>query len=581
MDDRRTMNLKAIHATVARDTAGWVYSDSQEIGVTTSASTAHLARLGHNGDYGGNVQRDLSRWMRRMHHSELPINWSMITVWDSTGLHLVEQAFPQFLPHELFHATWQAGRTVFERTFFGPTGAAAVDEFWHEVRNADWYLEHPVSLEPALLPWSIPARMHGDEGQFTEHDNDSIIICSIHGELSTASTLDSRLLCFALPTSWVVQGRTLREAMRPHSWSWSVAFDFVMPSNDCDGNEITRADTWRYERRGMPIAGGYRLAFVGELADWAYHAKLHWPYLNVWNHNFCCHRCFASQVLLLLIYTALGPNAGWLDTVLSNAAFLASIPPEHWHSVLDIPGFHIRLMRVDVVHNLLLGMLQYNNGSIIWDLMLTGHFGALAHGTNTLLRSAHSRFFAWCCSQGVRCSQPRFTPGRLGMSEATNYPCLDGKAHNMRIVTAWLADETQLAADLASPHGQKRAALAYLQGDFLTAIESEVKYLSQDHALLQRILSSGYGMLFMLNDLANDMINSRRNLYHITPKFHQFVHLLMDVAHDMINPRTYQGYADEDFVGRIVEIAKMVHRSVISLRVLDHWSEMMGFRWSR
>ena len=119
--------------------------------------------------------------LRRSQPQQVPIYWSMIDVVDLSTLGKKPIWFPQYLPHELFHAAWCAGDEAFAGYFLGPDGPQAVEYFWNCVQHAAWYREHPVASEPALLPWMVPVRTHGDDGEYNMVDHDAAIICSVHG----------------------------------------------------------------------------------------------------------------------------------------------------------------------------------------------------------------------------------------------------------------------------------------------------------------------------------------------------------------------------------------------------------------
>eukprot|EP00969_Alexandrium_andersonii_P216113 9545998-Alexandrium_andersonii.AAC.1 len=81
-----------------------------------------------------------------------------------------------------------------------------------------------------------------DDAAFTSLHNTKLMIFSLHGELCTSlSSLDSRLLSFAIPDHRLVEGITLRQLLEPWKWSWQQAFQNRYPTLDYNGKRIPEA----------------------------------------------------------------------------------------------------------------------------------------------------------------------------------------------------------------------------------------------------------------------------------------------------------------------------------------------------
>ncbi len=104
---------------------------------------------------------------------------------------------PIYLPHEVFAAAHEAGcfPQVFGETF---------GKFWDVVRDSTWGQDHPAFEREPLLKWTVPMRMHGDDAVMKSLQNQKLVIVSFHSEMSRRSTLQSRLLCFAVRDKYLV-----------------------------------------------------------------------------------------------------------------------------------------------------------------------------------------------------------------------------------------------------------------------------------------------------------------------------------------------------------------------------------------
>ena len=112
--------------------------------------------------------------------------------------------------------------------------------------------------------------------------------------------------------------------------------------------------------------------------------------------------------------------------------------------LFSVPGFHIELVHYDWMHCFNLGVLQFVLGNILTELCEEGRFGRFAGEARVRvglqLRRAWQKFKRFAKNQGLRHSQPAFTPGSISWPE---WPLLKCKAANATRVLAWLADVLQ------------------------------------------------------------------------------------------------------------------------------------------
>ena len=67
------------------------------------------------------------------------------------------------------------------------------------------------------------------------------------------------------------------------------------------------------------------------------------------------------------------------------------------------------------------------------------------------------------------------------------------------------------------------------------------------------------------------MLRSPRKLWKFSPKHHLFLHLCEVQAVQYGNPRFYWVYADEDVVGRLIEVAETCHPWTMPGTALFKW----------
>ena len=204
--------------------------------------------------------------------------------------------------------------------------------------------------------------------------NRKLIIVSIHAEMCTLPSMQSRLLSFAIRDK-LLGPRALNKLLGVLAWSMNVAFGRKWPSRDHKGDPLPAASgrqpgAHRYRTRSSPLAGPYRFAYVGSLGDQDWHDMVYKPLLNSWRHNFCCFRCSASRVFRALHFLDFSDAAGWRLTTILNHILLSGIAPEDLHPFMAVFGWHLMLIRLDWMHAHLLGVAQIANGSILWELLM-------------------------------------------------------------------------------------------------------------------------------------------------------------------------------------------------------------------
>ena len=152
-------------------------------------------------------------------------------------------------PHEVFAATWEKGRPIFDYVFLGSDGVAGLKDFWQKQQGEEWVHEHPgFCREGATFDQSIPYGLHADKGQQKK-------LCISWGSvLGMAPTIYSKILFSIVPDDILLPGITDERLYAVFTWSTYFLMKGVWPSVDHDG-EPWPAGTRRAINAGRPLAG--------------------------------------------------------------------------------------------------------------------------------------------------------------------------------------------------------------------------------------------------------------------------------------------------------------------------------------
>ena len=104
---------------------------------------------------------------------------------------------------------------------------------------------------------------------------------------------------------------------------------------------------------------------------------------------------------------------------------------------------------------------------------------------------------------------------------------------------------------------------------FYETLDSQPQLLDESARAELPMLGQQFAELYAL--LAKSAMEARAKLWKTNPKLHMWEHLTEHQAIQRGNPRYYWCYADEDLVGRMVEVAKSVHPKTLACSVLFKW----------
>ena len=535
----------------------------------TPLATRQVAAVGAAGSHDSNALRDVLR----LHEGSVGENMKLqpwyvkipCRVSRSLNSAVQEVTHPVYMPHEVFAALHECRPDAFEYLMLGQAGMQGLQEYWSKSAQHEWAQQHPGATHERC----IPIILHGDDVQFTK-TREAITVLAVHAELGVATTRLSRWLVAAVPTSWNTK-ETLMPIYNAVRYSFQCCLQGVFPHADEFGRPFA-AGSRRHALAGQPLAPmHWTFACTGFLADWKF---LKESFLLPQNYSTvrCCHRCKAQRHDGECSAYDASLQATWRHTLLSTEEFLQMAPAT---PLTQLPGFHITMLKGDITHTLHLGLCLHVVACSLVELAKANAFSEVParRSLKIKLHAAWVRFTAWCHERRIDHSQPAFTPARCGVKQGKS-PCMisyAAKAHNMRVVTAWLADECRQSPDARTFQGRLRASCTFALAEFQFLLDCSPRFLDTEPVRLAELVKNGYDFLhtyFALHRRAKRLHVKR---WPCVPKHHAFMHCIEDMVGLQYSCRFHTCYREEDFVGCIAKIAQACHRKTVGLRTLQRW----------
>ena len=385
--------------------------------------------------------------------------------------------------------------------------------------------------------------------------------------LSGDSASCTRFILAVVPCYMVIPEKTLRDVHAAIRWGWEWALQGQYATVDHLGQTISSSHgNMRFANRGLPLCPAeprYRMAIVAFKAD-AQYDKATFKF-HSYDSNYMCPYCFGHKRLPDLLYSQVGPLASWRGHLRTTESYLAERDGDVQALAL-IPGWHLSLHRGDPMHIIFLGVGLHFLGSCLWEIARSGFFG---YGTiKKQLASAWLHMKRWVSAHGLQCSQSRFTKLSLQIKHGYNYPEIKAKAHNCRVMLAWMADLTSECSNDGSTHPQLRATAAWALADFCAQCDAHRHWkLSVDLADL--LHSQIMSFLYCYKRLATLALANRMPLWAWKPKHHYMEHFADTLKVERLHPRLLWNFAEEDVIGLAIGVASGTHRSTIVERTMD------------
>ena len=491
----------------------------------------------------------------------------------------LDASIPILLPHELVHGIWCASPQAFETRFVGDRGADGLREFWNRNIDDPWVLAHPSLADIRKKPEAcIPVRIWGDDAPLGRSRSMMCVqCCSVM--CSQVQVWMSRFLMMAITLDSVVQGATLEPLYDAIAWSFEVLASGFMPHRDHLGQEFSSTGAGAARRRmaGKPCCGGYLLLFAQFLGDWKW-LKEELRLKSHYNVNQCCWMCFAEKRGCEPAMSAFNyaEDAGWCQTHRTHEEYMAQ-PVRS--ALCGCPGWHLSTVKCDLMHLVLLGILQHAIGGVMWELCWIYKVWRVARlpGTkwkshaDSMLHIAYVEFREWATLEAQQCSQPLFKVTRLSMDTLGDSACFKSKAANTLKVGYWLAAKTKTLSE-AAPHDRHLALCACMlwgYTEIFSICREAGQWLSEEEAAQMDIARQA--ALFSNHALSAEMVASGVWRFPQKPKHHATDHCLRLAAKSKLNPAWHWCFADEDFIGKMKKLGNKVPATNFSLRLIERY----------
>ena len=499
--------------------------------------------------------------------------------------------YPVLLPHEFIANMYANHRTEFDDYCLGPERLA---DFWAHVKHDDpRFLAHPLRKIDRYHECVIPLRIHGDAIPVAKgkgRSMDVLSVSSITGK--RGPTMDWKWLVFAMVkgakfVSEDAESDTMTQVWRVITWSLNVLLSGVWPSRDWRKRPLTG---WRFDKAGQRLAGDYSFAMFQVAGDLDYVCN----YLRLQHFGNAinpCFRCFADRDRCP--FTDLRPTAAWRDRLKDLTHWFFTEKHLLFNSGLGLNVFHVAM---DVLHLIDLGCGQHICGSIIYLLVFDTHLpGAFAEKSAKVWSALQSAYEQLATVSGERMTSSMFdkifeTYGRS--SKPKDFPQVLTKGAICRHLVPALKIVLQTVTDWAPSSmadrrelrifGHVNEVLVALTG-FYENIMFHGVWLASSGAQEAHDFLACVGLHHQA--LTSLFVDEGRLLFHLTEKAHFVQHLALDCVESRLNPRVGWTYADEDWIGRLAQIAMACTKGRGPIRLgaplVDRWRNRIWVAWKR
>lgn len=571
---------------VAQRIAASIIMDSVGSGAVFDQPLRKLARLGAHGMFPGNAERDFHRFFGSRSSLGFELRPWMINVPLQFPEELTprEVPFPVFAPHELF-ATLHSTHML-QKKLVGSVGSAGslpefLKTFWNELVTAKepWVITHPAIVGGKDLSLGLPVFLHADET--SAHKDSKVYFVSMSG-LARGDV--SRFLLAAIPCDKQFftgsTNITLNRVFDFLVWSFEVLLTGMWPSRGFQVHGMPLEVGVQVSKIGCPLADGFYGICGGVKGDQKFHLEA-FRWVRHAGCNNICRWCSASKLPGAFLWTNMSTKAAWKTSwnPLTPCGSLARLPGLQATNIFD-DMFH--LLWVQGVGNDLAG-------SALCILATHGVFSAGSEGfvgsapraelLNCELQKAFCHFKQWCRHHKLQSSAPKFTSKTVHCGNAKEFPHVNGKGADVRLVVLWLHSFLSGSAGFQGLACVKHQvwfadleACVHNFAAFVHGISTCGVLLTNQEAANLKLWGEGFVGLYL--GLASWACAVKSCLFKVRPKLHLFCHLVQRIR--KLNPKMVTCMADESFMGVAGKIARGTHRNGLPLRTLQRYMQVLG-----
>jgi len=534
-----------------------------------------LSKAGNFGEIPGNVHRDLMTTFAKgsdIKHFEIQVICE-----DPKTHEKVETDAAMFLPHRIFSNLAKGYPEKFDSMF----NTSSLEAFWEgaERLQDDRLIGHPMTLKKDWKQKTIPIFVHGDGVEFQERDSLMVWCGGAVGGLF--SSLDSHLLIASFPKSCTTDA-TWKPIMAQMCWSLKALMEGVHPCVDALGKEISSTSSFFLDK-GHPLTPfGWRCVVWSIQGDHEFFSNV--LGLPHWRNRYPCWECDASSDALPAdkCVKTIQPGDTNFTLVTTHSAITH---PKSRHPLFSIPGLTTRIVRGDGLHIMFTKRVYAHLlGSIL--AFMCWIDGPGAHQTVQPCKRLAVLF-----EQIQKHYKEKLVENRLTNLKLSMFIKVKSPHSEHAFLSAKGAECKHLAPDLLEVCQNVLNFEEAVHRDIIQALEGIVSlvevfdkggiYLSSDeHLLALRKAEQFLAHYDSLNKWAQE---NDRMLFHIVMKHHTFVHLVQSSKY--LNPKFHWCFRNEDFVGKISNIAHSVSMGTrstrLSLKVSPKYALVLHLRLTR
>ena len=507
-----------------------------------------LASAGSWGKHPQNVHRSLVSYFGRPAGSPEMV-WVDIPTKNGMTPH------PFFLPHMWFSSLAEHDPDLFKKAVTGPPGQC--QDFWDNMSDTP-FMEHHPHLEHDRLAHTIPLGFYGDAGAYS--DNNSLYVFTWNSLMGSGQTMAKRFLCTCIKKSDMVAGT--EEAMfEVLSWSFNALLSGIWPATDWAGRPCTHGNPGKYL-----VAGGLRGCLTQVRGDWEFYCSVF--QLPKWSEAAnMCFLCGASSNGPLA-FANCSREAPWRATRKTHESYSAALAASGKQLPIllrNIHGLRLECIMIDVLHTVDLGFTAHVVGNVFNECLINRVFGGRNIRDN--LARLNRELAEWYSKNKVKSKlDGQLTLERI-RSQTNPWPKLKSKAAAGRHLAPFCH---YLAVTFLKD--RRIQALTQLLCEFYRLLDSQGMFLDPDARARFPLL--GQRMCGLFAQLSGEALANGHRRWKMTPKVHLTLHLCEWQAPSVGNPKAFWVYADEDFVGSMIEVAEACHSKTVAATAMLKWSHL-------
>ena len=474
------------------------------------------------------------------------------------------------LPHEMAHVLFCLDPDRFRDIF----QVRKLQSFWEKTIaiGEPWLKLHPLYNELCQAEDKstyLAILVFGDDGCMKKRR--MVHVLTWYSALYTEyQHLHSRFPAYMLPGQILIGDVTEPDLQEAFAWSLNVWIKGVFPRYNHRGERFPsnsfRAKLAEAETR---ICGGYTAIYTGTVGDQTW-IKQHYRYEHMWSNVQICPFCVAEN--------APGPRnfTSGVDLPLRSHESYMESAGARLSPLTRIAGFHNSLTRPELMHVGPLGCMPDHCGSALVELCESNCFGFsdIADWQTRMdsqLKVAFIEFNDWARSAHESHSLNRFTRARLAMtSKSSSWPQFKTKAHNLIVVSRWLAKACKDHHD-GSRYSAVRAQVLEAWALMFDVASKTEEPDFHNEVELRRFNIACKLVLHGSNALAVANHRSRKARWKTRPKLHLIHHINSNAQISKRVVRAFWSFKEEEGMGKLARIAVAVHGACVAKRSLQRW----------